>query len=184
MILQFTSQSTLQCRPFKKKQKTDLFCDERKPPLVLNVPSVQFLHRLSPWPASLFLLQQSVTRSGALFTHVENTIAHQRFPGERHKWAATWKQGQNKRLDWTVTPRTMPANYSSCWVCLSVISLSGIAQISCRKCWLSHVIIHLISASTMCIRHDTQTVSDILNSFGNWTAAMWSVISSASTHVS
>lgn len=49
----------------------------------------------------------------AVFTHVENTIAHQRCLGVRHKWEAKRKQGQNARLEWTATQRTMPANYSS-----------------------------------------------------------------------
>lgn len=49
----------------------------------------------------------------AVFTHVENTIAHQRCLGVRHKWEAKRKEGQNERLEWTATQRTMPANYSS-----------------------------------------------------------------------
>lgn len=132
----FALQSTLPEQEVKKK----IYGKKRE-----NA-SLSISHRCVSFPVDpLILCYDDLSPLQALFTHVENTIAHQRCLGARHKWEAEKpKQGQNERLESTVAARTMPANYSSQSaaeqaadlkrVCLRVINLNEISHISCIKC--------------------------------------------------
>lgn len=133
-------------RNYNRKWKT-CRCNKRQPPIIWTSFFFQLLFcpivLLIPFPPEHFATTWHASRLNLL---VWKTIAHQRCLWVRYKWEAKWKQGQNTRLEWRVTARTMPANYSSQHsaekktandlkrsICLSVIHWNEKSHILCIK---------------------------------------------------